>query len=232
MNTKTTKPSYFHPTYDEFKKKRPVWTTNIRRGIEYSVFRFGLFLAKKLTIKKLQNLGRGLGKIGYLFLHKDRGIVKKQLKLIFPEIDEITREIWAKECFSHFGQMFFEFLCLPQILKEESKLLQIENEKVIKKAIDDKKGVILLAMHSGNWELISAYAKRSGIKMMATTTNFPDSRINMLIQKQREHDNLKILRRGTSESIKKMWVSVLVWPTENLLREFFCDFFDFSYYFV
>ena len=65
----------------------------------------------------------------------------------FPETDEITRETWTKECFSHFGQMFFEFLCLPQILKEESKLLQIENEKVIKKAINDKKGVILLAIH-------------------------------------------------------------------------------------
>ena len=35
----------------------------------------------KETIKKLQNLGRGLGKIAYLLLYKDRGIVKKQLKL-------------------------------------------------------------------------------------------------------------------------------------------------------
>ncbi len=204
MNHKTTKTKHLHPTYDEFKKKKPVWTTKIRRGIEYSVFCFGLFLAKKLTIKKLQNLGRGLGKIAYLLLYKDRGIVKKQLKLIFPDQDENTRISWAKECFSHFGQMFFEFLCLPQILREESRLLQIENEKVIKKAVEENKGIILLAMHSGNWELISAYAKRSGIKMMATTTNFPDPRINMLIQKQREHDNLEILRRGTAESVKKI----------------------------
>ena len=42
---------------------------------------------------------------------KVRDYLKKQLKLIFPDKDENTRISWAKECFSHFGQMFFEFLC-------------------------------------------------------------------------------------------------------------------------
>ena len=100
--------------------------------------------------------------------------------------------------------MLFEFLSLPQILRDEADLLEVENEEALTKAIQADKGVILLAMHSGNWELISAYAKRSGLKMKAATTNFPDPRINELIESQREHGNMEILRRGTSSSIRKL----------------------------
>ena len=192
------------PTYDEFKKNRPVWTTSLRRGVEYAVFRFGLFLGKKLSLPQLQKMGSGVGSFGYKVLHKDRGIVEKQLELIFPELDAAHRKKWTQECFSHFGQMLFEFLSLPQILRDEADLLEVENEEALTKAIQAEKGVILLAMHSGNWELISAYAKRSGLKMKAATTNFPDPRINELIESQREHGNMEILRRGTSSAIRKL----------------------------
>ncbi|MGY8698050.1 MAG: lysophospholipid acyltransferase family protein [bacterium] len=192
------------PTYDEFKKNRPVWTTSLRRGVEYAVFRFGLFLGKKLSLPQLQKMGRGVGSFGYKVLHKDRGIVEKQLELIFPELDAAQRKQWTQECFAHFGQMLFEFLSLPQILRDEADLLEVENEEALTKAIQAEKGVILLAMHSGNWELISAYAKRSGLKMKAATTNFPDPRINELIESQREHGNMEILRRGTSTAIRKL----------------------------
>ena len=192
------------PTYDEFKKNRPVWTTSLRRGVEYAVFRFGLFLGKKLSLPQLQKMGRGVGSFGYKVLRKDRGIVEKQLELIFPELDAAQRKQWTQECFAHFGQMLFEFLSLPQILRDEADLLEVENEEALTKAIQAEKGVILLAMHSGNWELISAYAKRSGLKMKAATTNFPDPRINELIESQREHGNMEILRRGTSTAIRKL----------------------------
>ena len=192
------------PTYDEFKKNRPVWTTSLRRGVEYAVFRFGLFLGKKLSLPQLQKMGRGVGSLGYKVLRKDRGIVEKQLELIFPELDAVQRKQWTQECFSHFGQMLFEFLSLPQILRDEADLLEVENEEALTEAIQAEKGVILLAMHSGNWELISAYAKRSGLKMKAATTNFPDPRINELIESQREHGNMEILRRGTSTAIRKL----------------------------
>ena len=192
------------PTYDEFKKIRPVWTTSLRRGIEYAVFRFGLFLGRKLSLPQLQKMGRGVGSFAYRVLRKDRGIVEKQLELIFPEFDAEQRNQWTRECFGHFGQMLFEFLSLPQIVFNEANLLEVENEEALTNAVQAEKGVILLAMHSGNWELISAYAKRSGLKMNAATTNFPDARENELIESQREHGNMEILRRGSSTAIRKL----------------------------
>ena len=84
MNPETlkTKSNHIHLSYDEFKKNKPKWTSYFRRGIEYLLFRFGLFLGKKFSLSKLQCFGRRLGKIAYLFLNKDRGIIESQLKLI------------------------------------------------------------------------------------------------------------------------------------------------------
>ena len=193
------------PTYDEFKKNRPAWTTSIRRGLEYILFRFGLYLGKKLSISQLQKLGLGLGKFAYHVLRKDRGIIIKQLKLIFPELHDTKREEWTRECFKHFGQMLFEFLCLPQIINDQENLIRVENEAALMNAVTAGKGVILLGMHMGNWELITAYAKRSGLFMTAATANFPDQRINQLMISQRKLENMEIMPRGTGMSSRKLF---------------------------
>ena len=193
------------PNYDEFKKNRPAWTTSIRRGLEYLVFRLGLYLGKKLSITKLQKLGIGIGNLAYHVLRKDRGIVIKQLKLIYPELKDLECEKWTKECFQHFGQMLFEFLCLPQIINDQENLIRVENEAALMNAVTAGKGVILLGMHMGNWELITAYAKRTGLFMTAATANFPDQRINQLMISQRKLENMEIMPRGTGMSSRKLF---------------------------
>jgi KDO2-lipid IV(A) lauroyltransferase len=193
------------PSYDEFKKIRPAWTTSIRRGLEYILFRFGLYLGKKLSISQLQRLGLGIGNFAYHVLRKDRGIIIKQLKLVFPELDDTKRQQWTRECFRHFGQMLFEFLCLPQIINDQENLIRVENEAALMSAVNAKKGVILLGMHMGNWELITAYAKRKGLFMTAATATVPDQRINQLIINQRKLENIEILSRGTGMSSIQMF---------------------------
>ena len=133
LNSETELPQ---PTYDEFKKTRPAWTASIRRGLEYILFRFGLYLGKKLSISQLQKLGLRIGNFTYHVLRKDRGIAIKQLKLIFPELSDAKREQWTRECFRHFGQMLFEFMCLPKIINAQENLILIENETALMNAVN------------------------------------------------------------------------------------------------
>jgi len=162
-------------------------------------------LGKNLSISQLQKLGRGLGRFAYHVLRKDRGIAIKQLKLVFPELNDAKREQWTRECFRHFGQMLFEFLCLPQIINDQENFIRIENEVVLTNAVKAGKGVILLGMHMGNWELITAYAKRTGLFMTAATANVPDQRINQLMISQRKLENMEIMPRGTGMSSRKLF---------------------------
>ena len=202
LNSETELPQ---PTYDEFKKNRPAWTTSMRRELEYILFRFGLYLGEKLSTSQLQKLGLAIGNFAYHVLRKDRGIVIKQLKLIFPELNSEKLEQWTRECFRHFGQMLFEFLSLPQIINDQENLIRVENEAALMNAVNAGKGVILLGMHMGNWELITAYAKRKGLFMTAATANSPDQRINQLMIRQRKHGNMEIMPRGTGMSSRKLF---------------------------
>ena len=128
LNPETELPQ---PTYDEFKKN-PSGMDNIDKArIRIHLFRFGLYLGKKLSISQLQKLGLGIGNFAYHVLRKDRGIVIKQLKLIFPELNDAKREQWTRECFRHFGQMLFEFLCLPQIINDQENMIRVENEAAL-----------------------------------------------------------------------------------------------------
>jgi len=199
------KTKFPQPTYDEFKKTRPAWTTSLRRGLEYILFRFGLYLGKKLSISRSQKLGVGIGNLAYHVLRKDRGIAIKQLKMIFPELSDAKLKQWTRECFRHFGQMLFEFLCLPQIINDQEYMIRVENEDALTTAVNAGKGVILLGMHMGNWELITAYAKRTGLFMTAATANFPDQRINQLMISQRKLENMEIMPRGTGMSSRKLF---------------------------
>ena len=101
--------------------------------------------------------------------------------------------------------MLFEFLCLPQIINDQENLIRVENEAALTNAVNAGKGVILLGMHMGNWELITAYAKRTGLFMTAATANFPDQRINQLMISQRKLENMEIMPRGTGMSSRKLF---------------------------
>ena len=173
--------------------------------IRVHLISFWAVLGKKLSISQLQKLGLGIGNFAYHVLRKDRGIIIKQLKLVFRELNDTKREQWTRECFRHFGQMLFEFLCLPQIINDQENMIRVENEAALTNAVNAGKGVILLGMHMGNWELITAYAKRTGLFMTAATANFPDQRINQLMISQRKLENMEIMPRGTGMSSRKLF---------------------------
>ncbi|MGK5092661.1 hypothetical protein WDW89_11690 [Deltaproteobacteria bacterium TL4] len=183
-------------SYTEFKKKRPQWTTRVRRNLEYFVFCFGLFLGRKFSLERLQGLGRGLGKLAYHVLRKDRGIVEKQLAWIFPEIPLKQQQQWAYACFLHFGQGMLEFFAMEQIIRDFEKRVIIENEHLLENALNEGKGVILLALHMGNWELIVPYLLHRKYPTLVITTSYPDPRINQTLRAIRERENIHLIPRG------------------------------------
>ena len=168
------------------------------------LFRFGLFLGRVLSLSQLQLAGRALGRVAFLLFRKDRGIILKQLNFVYPDLNSRQRENWCLECFKHFGQLFFEFLGMEKIDADWESLLEVENEQALKAALDQKRGVLLLGLHQGNWELLPLYAKRTGIAMNAASTNVPESRINELILQRRENPFMSIIRRGDPGAVRKL----------------------------
>ncbi len=188
--------------YGEFKHHRNPELARVRRFLEWKAFQGGLWLGKTLSLEHLQQLGRQVGRVAYRLFPKERGIAQTQLQRLFPEAADM--EVRVRECFEHFGQLIFEFFAIEQIASEASERLVIENEAVLHEALSQERGVILLGMHFGNWELISVYAQLSGIPMSAATTNVPDPRLNEAIRNVRERGPLKLISRGDPQATRKL----------------------------
>ncbi|MBP1699890.1 MAG: Lipid biosynthesis acyltransferase [Deltaproteobacteria bacterium] len=60
----------------------------------------------------------------------------------------------AKKSFQNLGMTAIEFFRLPKMDVETfKKKVTIEGLEIVKKALEGKKGILLLLSHFGNWEL-------------------------------------------------------------------------------
>jgi len=191
-------------SYEPFRKHRASWAASFRRGIEYRIFCFGLWLGQTLSVPRLQQLGRFVGLLAYHLFPKDRGIAETQLERVFPEVSATERTQWCRECFQSFGQFLFEFLGMSQIAEEPEHWLRIENPQVLDNALKQQKGVIVLTMHLGNWELFSALAEHLNQPMVAAVANVPEPRINQRLREMRERGPMQIVPRGDSKALGKI----------------------------
>jgi len=110
----------------------------------------------------------------WLFYHlsvKHRLIALSNLRRAYPEKDmeEITRI--AKGFYRHLAIVAAEFFELPSITKQNlDEWVEFEGLENIEKALEQKKGVLSIVAHFGNWELMTV-ALPLGARPWASSTD-------------------------------------------------------------
>ena len=120
-----------------------------------------LGLLSLLPLGAAQALGRWVGR--RLWNKGERSQMVRQTRrnidVCFPELSQAEREQLMKESLEHTGSVMCEmgmawFWSSKRTLK---KVCNIHNEELLQEAQARGKGVILIAPHLGNWELINLY---------------------------------------------------------------------------
>lgn len=136
-------------------------------------------------------IGSGLGRL--LGFVKVRGrVVQENLKIAFPSDSEKQRNLF-REFYRHFGNLIFEIIVvvgtlgsqstLKKFIQKNSEIRGLENWE---KARQAGKGVIFLANHVGNWEVMAAtVAAQVGIDMMIVTKLLKPEWFHQAIEKGR-----------------------------------------------
>ncbi|MCA9401783.1 MAG: hypothetical protein KC713_09155, partial [Candidatus Omnitrophica bacterium] len=124
--------------------------------IYYSVKFFAEFV-RILPINLALAIGKGIGMIAYYLDPKHKSLAYANLNTAFAheknpgEIKKITKKL-----FQNYGQNLIELLRMPLLSSEKFKdILTIEGKENIHESLKQNKGVILLAMHFGSWEIAS-----------------------------------------------------------------------------
>ena len=159
---------------------------------------FGLFI-RPIPMGTALAFGRAIGILGYYLNAKHKTIAYSNIKIAFAktkkpsEIKRIVRRV-----FENYGQNLIELFRLPLIFKEGcEKYVRVEGREYVYEELKKKKGVILLAMHFGSWELSS---------LMSTFLNHPYrvvakpqekfSKLDELLNSYRQCGGTNVISRG------------------------------------
>jgi len=111
------------------------------------------WLIRFFPVRMTGALGAGFGRMAYYLVKRHRNIAITNLTRIYPQNTRQWRCKIARASFAELGRTCFE---LPHVfLRSKDFLLsrvEVQGEDVLRDAMDEKKGIFMMATHHSNWE--------------------------------------------------------------------------------
>lgn len=156
-------------------------------SIEYFLFVFIRWFARKLSHRQVSALGALLGKAVFTFTHFRKRVTFDNLTHAFPEksAGEIRRI--AAGAYQNYGRSILEMMWAGgQSEQELLKTVRIGNNDVIGRYRREPGGLILLSAHYGSWEfLVHGLRLQLGRPVTMIAQQQRNSKINALITETR-----------------------------------------------
>ena len=148
-------------------------------------------------------LGKFLGRMMFYLDKKHRNIVERNLRFVFcrnKAPSEIRRI--AVCAFENFGQNICEAVALKRVDKQYiDKYVTIEGQHLIDEALENKKGLIYVTLHLGDWEIANAAC---GIYHKSCSVVIKDQkhgRLNELLNSYRKRSGVNLVPLGSLREI-------------------------------
>lgn len=142
-------------------------------------------------------LGRRLGDLFYLLDVKHRSIAYSNLKVAFGRVLSLQALCaLTRRFYQTYGQNFLEIFFIPRINPEYiKKYVTIEGLDYVREALSHGKGVILLGIHEGSWELSNIIAINAGLPFAVFVRGQRYPRLNRLLNAYRIKRGCRIIPR-------------------------------------
>jgi len=113
-----------------------------------------------------QALFGGLSRIAYLCIHNLKKICRANLQLAYGQMKTADEyEAMVRACFDNIGRCMMDLLYFVERPKKLLKIVRIHHEERLKKALEAKRGVIVVSAHLGNFPLLFLSLVRQGYKV-------------------------------------------------------------------
>jgi KDO2-lipid IV(A) lauroyltransferase len=112
-------------------------------------------------------IGGRLGGAGYRPFRIRKDVVEKQISAAFPSKSRFEVESIARASFEHLGRTAIETALLPGLGERGVLNLvdKVEGWEYAERAVEAGRGIVIVAGHHGNWELLAAYIAARGVPM-------------------------------------------------------------------
>ncbi len=158
-----------------------------------------------LDERQAHGLGRALGGFVWNVVRIRRKLVIESLRRTFPQAanDELNR--LGRESYRNMGAVFVDVFRIHRLSNSEmAEKVTFRNREVLEDALAGGKGVVNVAFHYGNWELMGARAAREGWPLDVIARPQTNPLFNSYVNALRESNGMRLVNvRGSSGRIAK-----------------------------
>ncbi|MCM8797420.1 MAG: hypothetical protein NC923_06060, partial [Candidatus Omnitrophica bacterium] len=166
----------------------------------YILFRLTAVFLRLLPVGVSFFIGRRVGELFYLFDLKHRALAYANLKVAFgKEYSPSTLRAITFDFYRTFGQNFIEIFLLSVIDKAYLKrYVVVEGLENISQALQKGRGLILVAVHAGGWELSNTVCANLGFNFNMFVREQPRyPLLENLLNSYRVQKGCKLIQRSS-----------------------------------
>ncbi|MDD5255190.1 MAG: lysophospholipid acyltransferase family protein [Candidatus Omnitrophica bacterium] len=165
--------------------------------LNYVIYRFGQFIALHLPLKAAYAIAVLLADLHLALGFLDRRRVGENLRIIFPGFEPRKIRQVRRRMFRNFAKYLVDFFRFSQIDAEYIKShIRIENLHYLNESLAEKKGVITVTAHLGNWELGGVVVAMMGYPLWGVALPHKDKIVDDFFNFQRQRKGLKVIPLG------------------------------------
>jgi len=154
-------------------------------------------LIRSLPIRFTLFLGRRLGELLYYFDLRHKSLAYANIKAALgSKLSPYQLAGLTKDFYRDFGQNLIEIFFIPLVNKQYlNKYAIFEGLEHIEDGFKKGKGVILLGVHEGSWEVSNMFCANLGFPFMVFVRDQIYPRLNQLLNSYRSRNGYKVIQR-------------------------------------
>ena len=170
----------------------------LKHRIEYALVRGGLRLGNLFPWRWISASGAGLGLFCFHVLRLRRRVVLGNLALALGETHTLAeRKRIASRCYAQYGRSYLEYFALPTFFRRRVlERVDYEGLEHLDAARSRGKGVLFLAAHFGNPELLALATKALGIPVHLLVGDLANPAVDEAMNELRRSLGFTIEYRG------------------------------------
>jgi KDO2-lipid IV(A) lauroyltransferase len=134
--------------------------------LEYALVRISAGVLARVPESAALAIGRLFGSLAWRVVRFRRSLVLESLRRAFPEKGTEELAALGLACYRNLGSCFVEMFRIHRLSTPEmERRIFFERRRIMDQALEQGRGVINVTFHYGNWELMGAFAARSGMPL-------------------------------------------------------------------
>jgi KDO2-lipid IV(A) lauroyltransferase len=163
----------------------------------YWSFRLTILLMRPLPLRLAYRVAGAVALLCYLTVFpRHRRALNRNLARVLQSTDSRYVDAVARQSFRNFGKYVIDFIHYPAMTPDEVKRrLRFEQFDELAEAANSGRGVLIVTLHYGNWDLGGAALASLGYPISVVAENFHYAPMNELVQGSRARLGMRIIQR-------------------------------------